>query len=241
MDQAMIEQQGYMKGKSKHLFWVVLALLLLSVALEYLQAPLLPVIGRLADSKALPVVLAVVKTLVINGGWFVVLLMYALACNIKTYKVVFIVLAVMQFPAAAGAFISNLYTMRMMTGRGGNGYEIILLLDVASTLSIIVRAAWVACLAVIVFSKWSGALLRVAAATFSALSLLFIVNALTAQDLYRFLIEQFDHGVNIAIISTISILLNVLYLVASGFFFGAMSFGKQRKPKALQAAVEAAQ
>lgn len=235
----VLDDQYYMKGKSKHLIWVVLVFLMFSTALNYLQAPLLPVIGRLVDSEALPVVLAVVKTLLLSGGWFAILLVYSLACNVKTYKVVFLVMAVAQIPAAAVAFISNLYMMRAQTGQGGNGNEFILLMSVASVLNIIVQAAWVACPAVVAFSKWSGAMLRVAAAALAVYTLFTVVNNLTAQYLYDFLQKQFDLGQHVAILTVINALLNVFYLAAHGFFFGAMSFGKRRQPKAPQATVSA--
>lgn len=235
----VLDDQYYMKGKSKHLFWVMLAFLLFSTALEYIKAPLMPVIGRSVDSEALPVILAVVNTLVINGGWFILLLMYALACSVKTHRVVFIVLAVMQIPAAVGAFISNLYAMRLMTGQGGNGYEFILLLGVASALSIIVTVAWATGAIVVGFSKRSGALLRVAALILAGCFLLIAVNLLTARYLYDFLHNQFDQKQYIAIITVINVLLNLFCLAATGFFFGALSFGKRRQLNAPHAAVSA--
>ncbi len=239
MDQQIMDEQQIMKGRSKHLLWAVLAFLLCSTALNNFQEPLLQLISRSADSAALPVVLAVAKTLLQSGSWFAILLLYALSCNVKTYKVIFIVLAAMQIPSAAGGFLSSLYIMRVQTGQGGNGNEFFFLLGVASALNIINLLAWVACLAVVVFSKWSGALLRVAAGVLALHFLLSIVYSLTAQYLYDFLIERSDPKQFSTTLAAINAVQTVFYLLASGFFFGVMSFGKHRQPKAPQAAVSA--
>ncbi len=232
MGQLLIEQQGYMKGKSRHLFWVVLAFLLVSVTLIN-ELLLLQLMNGLIPPEVLPVVLAAAKTAVLSGGWLVILLVYALMCNVKSFKVLFFVLALMQLPAAAGGYIKNLYTIELLTGFLDTwiNYWPGAFQGLATVLVVLNRLAWAMCLIVFACNKWSGVALRVAAAVFAVYFVFSVVDVMATKYLYQLIALKVSDDLFVTITTMISIMHNLLYLAASGFFFGAMSFGKHRQRK----------
>lgn len=216
---------GFMKGKTRHWFWGALAALLLSAAVQLGYTALF---RRFANSESILTVAALTVTALSSGSMFAVLLAYGLCNRVKVYKVLFVILACTQLPAAGGSFLGNFATISLLTkaADAANALRI-----ASAILSMIVTATWIACLIVIVAGKPATGVLRAAAALLAGYLLLsFIYDTVIQWRLSIYLPRQLGAKTYITFLSAFSLMRNIAHIGLSAFFFAAMSFSK-RKPR----------
>lgn len=230
MSELMQPSSGFMKRKTGHWFWAALAVLLITFFTQIGYSALFPKLATPSSTGILTAV-ALAASALTSGAMFAVLLAYGLCSTVKTYRALFVILACMQAPAAAGGFLANFATISLLT----SALPAVNALRLASAiLSLLVTAAWIACLLIIVFGKQATGVLRASAALLAgylllnAIYTLFIQGPLTMM-MYR---QRADAYMLQTILNTVR---NVASIVLNVFFFAAMSFSKRRPTHAAAA------
>ncbi len=243
MSQTLLQDQYFMKGKSRHLFWVVMGFFVLMVIAQLLQNSLVPVFMRTFRTDgfgaAYGILCAVILAVYFLGG-VILYTAYGMKNSIKAFKVLFFVLAASRIFGAASMAMSDLVMLDRITGALGEISQSRWANASISVFLTIQAVIWTVCMLVAAFHKASGTVLRVSALVLAAYELFYILFVLfLSRQITLYLIRSQQ----IQLLTTINMVVNLLiqfgFLAASGFFFGAMSFGKQRKPKVPQAAVSA--
>jgi hypothetical protein len=224
-----LSQKGpyYMKGKSRHWFWGALAALLFSAAVRYAMAALIPMLADTMPRGAL-IGIAALANVLAGAALFAVLLAYGLCNTVKTYRVLFIILACFQAPSAIAGFIGNIGTANAVYRVAGSYTALYI---AAGALAGLIAAAWAACLLVVAFARPASGVLRVSAVLLAAYLLLgfiydlFLLGPVTLA-LYREVGVEAYSVINMAL----GLLRNMLTIALHAFLFGAMSFSRHKPP-----------
>jgi len=239
---AIYNSQPYMKGRSRHIFWPVLAFLLLSSTLDHFYHSLATALAQAAPGNMHGAV-AILLPLAVDGiifiGWVAFFLAYGLKMTTKSHKVLFIALALLQLPRTIGDFEFHYFLTKLIMGdtRLIGSFEVFNALGTA--LNILANVGCAACLAVFLFNRKSGALLRVASAVL-AIYYLYISMYLIASP---YLISMLNNNMGSEAYSTVMAIVNAFHAVirvaATAFFFAAISFGR-RSPAGVPASASVA-
>jgi hypothetical protein len=225
-----LQPEYNMKGKSRHLFWVMLAWILIDLTAQ-LYFPVFRY--QLYDSHGFNIAFGVclVFQAVLLAGWAAMYALYAAKSSVKTFRVVFILLACgMAIFLAANALSNYGY----LTGLSGNfrsaGFALASV--VGGFLVILANMLFAACLLVIGFSKKAGAPLKVSAFLLALYYLYQSLYAVLYSALATYLISSMGSKDFTALNMVLSIVTTAVFLGFRTFFFASMSFSKKKQPKA---------
>lgn len=223
-----------MKGKSGHLFWPMLVLLLLSAAVQQVFPSLAGVMANLVSSDSFGIV-AIAVPLIVDGaillGWVILLVIYGIKSQVKLFKILFIVMAICQLFDFLSDFQFHNFLLNIMA----NQYEGMGMSQVFNSIGkvfyILSNLAWIACGAIILFRQKTGGLLRIAALMLVLYHLYISVYVIASPALFDILNTKLGIEAYSLLTQAINILHDIAAVAVMAFFFAAMSFGKQRQPK----------
>lgn len=227
----VLQPQPYMKGKSKYLFWPFLAFLLISEGIQLLSYSLKFSITRSSGFGAGLAVSIVLAAFITIGG-AALCIIYGVKCNVKLYKILMFVLAAVELPSMVSAVLSDVNYLSIISGNYHNATALSVVTISSSALGLLVRLAWVACLLIFTFSKPAGMTLRISAILLALAHLYMSAFSLAWGYLAQVLVSRFGQDFYQTVYMVLTIVNYSIYFGLSAFFFGALSFGKQKQARA---------
>ena len=230
-----LDHSFYMKGKSRHLFWPMLAYLVITVILQYGVAVFLPrlfLAGSAHNNSGVGIAFAAVYAVLLQGGWAALLAVYGAKVAVKTYKIALIILACSQLFGMVSLFISTFNTISIYQGSLRASTLTRILAVVNTIVGAIQSISWAACLLVIAFSGKTRPFLCVSAILAALYRLGVLLYTFVSSILFNSMVQSGMAIKEINIVNiVISIVITAVFVATSVMFFAALSFGRQKATK----------
>jgi hypothetical protein len=218
MDETLIQEQdngSYMKGNSRHWFWALVAVVLLTFAIT--------LVGNLQGDSGilsnLPVIVPALISSFFMLCWAALYYIYGTQNNVKLAKIFFVLLACLQLLVSILFVTSSILSQLTLQ----YGYVHSLLGTISSSANIIIRLVWIAFLVLVAINGKTNSVLRASAI------LLLLINV--ALFVFGFISSRLIQNENYDLYNMISTVTVFAQVAAMIFFFAAMSFTKRRVPK----------
>jgi hypothetical protein len=206
-----MQTNSYMNGKGKLWFWAIPALFLFSIVTQYLLVSVFrPSLCWVSVGAFIAIDIAF--WVIFGCGMAIALTKLAMACTVKTYRILFQLLACMQVPIVISGVLYNWETLY--------GFPFIDIISdatwnmlsvcrfVISLLNIITISSWGVCLFIIGCGKPANIIIRVSSMLFA----LFCIFVTVLCDPQYYIYEA-----------------GILYAVLATFYFSTFAFTKPRR------------
>ncbi len=216
----------YVKNSCKPLFWFfAVFVFIISVIGQFDK--MLSWVLFVDQSPQQALLVSVAISLFVAVGWATLLFFYWRNMINRTHKVILSVLLCAEYIHLIGMLFMNLQSRLLLSESFTSGPYFGLVSGLIQLIYSFIYLVWAVCLVVVACSKQTSGLLRKAAITLAIINL-YLVLYMIAYPLIFGLIVELDDGQFSLINNGVSIINAIAYSVGMIFFFGVISFSKQK-------------